>query len=519
MPVSNPYISNIDRGNAAVSGTEITVGVTLTTDASDTNEYYVTFIKDPSSTSNRHIKPGQYSFGDKTVSGQNYKASATTKINAIDDPDGATLIIKIQLYQKAIPTDLPIGQPIAQSITFLDLDIVSIASLIYMPILTAYPSAALVPDPGISPVYSDSQYNQITVNIEAHLDKLDTQQRLGVDITFEPLPTSGSLFVWSSLRHGTNLNEAKAATRLGNYFTVILSQADYEQSLYITSKDPITTKVIASNTPLSPNLFFVDVDQLYVEYDAPQPVNLIGNSVTVPAGQSSVSFDIDPDALSAPTGSHLFWMALNGNQIVYNPTDLSNIDTTISVPVMKLNTTDNPPENQTNRLQYFIQDSATGAISSSEYCPPFYIISQFQNEPDPTISNRPYNAPKLHPTPDGGIPQLIDLNYINVNDGASGLFSNTVVQPTGDITVNVYINGWDAQGNPKRNTIHPEAEYNYPIFNFKLNQADLIGYGSEPGHNTTFSTIKIEYYISNTNNINYGKYSQIASYYIDTLYP
>ena len=508
-----PSIKYISRGDSALSGFGINVGITLTADATDTSEYTVISSKDPSSTSNRHVKADPVSFKNKTVSGSNYTAIASIYIAAIHDKNNDRLIINSYLYKNGQME----GTPIKLVITFIDLGIQNPAS-----IFSAKKFTAKTVDEDDLFFPSDS-YNQIMIDLDKYKDNIDATDNIGIDIKFIPLPAN-TVSIWSSPGSGgsafvaTPATPATPAAMLDNYATVILTNSAPTSSLYITSTGSVVIQAQAG-LPIAPPLTFVEIDQQYVEYIAPQPVNLNGSVVTVPASQSVVYFNIDPDAITPSGDKRVFWMVLNGEKVVLDPIDISQVSTTISVPVAKLNTVDSQGNPLSNRLQYFIESVETGAVRSSEYGWPFEINSQFQNEPNPGITNRPYAAPVLFPTPNGGAPNLIDETYVTTNNGASGDFptgGNTADQ----YTINVFINGWDSQGNPKNNTLHP-----HPILStsgqtcdYTINPQDLLGYSVQP-HTYAFSTMQIEYYISDPTNINFGKYSRVISYKIDTVSP
>ncbi len=508
----NSSITFIPRGNSALSGFGILAAVTLTTDATDTNEYSVVFGKDPSSSSRRNVKTDKVLFKNKTASGTNYTQEASTYISSIDDNTGEKLVITAQLYK----SDQKEGSLITLPITFYNLGIQNPASIVSAKKFNANTVIATEEH------FQSVDYNQIMVNISDFITDLPAQAIIGFDINFSPLPDN-IISVWSSPGSaGTTPNlpvtPASPVTILENYVTVILTKAAYATNLYITSTEAVVTQAQAS-IPIVPLLTFIDIDQQYVMYMAPQPVNLNGNTVTVPAGQTYVYFNIDPDAISPSGDKRKFWMVLNGTKVVFDPTDISQVKPTILVPVAKLNTVDSQGNPLQNRLQYFIESFETGAVRSSEYGWPFEINSQFQNESNPNITNRPYAAPVLFPTPNGGQPNLIDETYVTTNNGASGNF------PTGgnaadQYTINVFINGWDSEGNPKNNTLHPtpKAGVTGQTCDYTIDPQDLLGYSVQP-HNYAFSIMQIEYYISDPTNINFGNYSRVISYKIDTVSP
>lgn len=512
--MANPEIKFIFRGDRALSGFGIPVGITLTADATDTNEYKVTFSKDSSSTSNRHVKTDPVSFKNKTVSGTNYTAIASTYIAAIQDQNNDNLTINAQLYKNGQME----GAPIKLVITFIDLGIQNPAFIVSAKKFTAQ---TVHED---DQFFLSSKYNQIMIDLDQYKDNIDVTDNIGVDIKFTPLPAN-TVSIWSSPGSSASafvatpvVTPATPAAMLDNYATVILTKSAPTSSLYITSTGSANIQAQAG-IPIAPFLTFVEVDQQYVEYIAPQPVNLNGNVVTVPASQSVVYFDIDPDSITSSLDKRYFWMVLNGTKVVFDPTDTSQMQPTIWVPVAKLNTVDSQGNPLPNRLQYFIESFETGAVRSSEYGWPFEINSQFQNEPNPSITNRPYAAPVLFPTPNGGQPNLIDETYVTTNNGASGNF------PTGgnaadQYTINVFINGWDSQGNPKNNTLHPtpKAGVTGQTCDYTIDPQDLLGYSVQP-HNYAFSIMQIEYYISDPTNINFGNYSRVISYKIDTVSP
>ncbi|MDP8250505.1 hypothetical protein [Pseudochrobactrum saccharolyticum] len=510
--MANPNITFIPRGDSALSGFGILAAVILTTDANDANEYSVAFGKDPSSTSRRNVKTDKVLFKNKTASGANYTQEASTYIFSINDNTGEKLIISAQLYKD----DQKEGSPITLPITFYNLGIQNPASIVSAKKFNANTVIATEEH------FQSVDYNQIMVNIHDYITDLPAQVTIGFDVNFSPLPDN-IISAWSSPGSaGTTPNlpvtPASPVTILENYVTVLLTKAAYATNLYITSTEAVVTQAQAS-IPIVPPLTFIDIDQQYVMYMAPQPVNLNGNTVTVPAGQTYVYFNIDPDAITPSGDKRVFWMVLNGEKVVLDPIDISQVSTTISVPVAKLNTVDSQGNPLPNRLQYFIESVETGAVRSSEYGWPFEINSQFQNEPNPGITNRPYAAPVLFPTPNGGAPNLIDETYVTTNKGASGDFptgGNTADQ----YTINVFINGWDSQGNPKNNTLHPQPilSTSGQTCDYTIDPQDLLGYSVQP-HTYAFSTMQIEYYISDPTNINFGKYSRVISYKIDTVSP
>lgn len=511
--MANPNIKFIYRGDSALSGFGIPVGITLTADTTDTNEYTAAFSKDSNSTSNRHVKTDPVSFKNKITSGSDYTAIASTYIAAIQDRNDDSLTINAQLYKNGQIE----GALVKLSITFIDLGIQNPASIV-----SAKRFTAKTVDESDQFFPSDS-YNQIMIDLDKYKDSIDATANIGIDIKFIPLPAN-TVSIWSSPGSGgsafvaTPATPATPAAMLDNYATVILTNSAPTSSLYITSTGSVVIQAQAG-IPIAPPLTFVEIDQQYVEYIAPQPVNLNGSVVTVPASQSVVYFDIDPDAITPSGDKRVFWMVLNGEKVVLDPIDISQVSTTISVPVAKLNTVDSQGNPLPNRLQYFIESVETGAVRSSEYGWPFEINSQFQNEPNPGITNRPYAAPVLFPTPNGGAPNLIDETYVTTNKGASGDFptgGNTADQ----YTINVFINGWDSQGNPKNNTLHPQPilSTSGQTCDYTIDPQDLLGYSVQP-HTYAFSTMQIEYYISDPTNINFGKYSRVISYKIDTVSP
>lgn len=502
--MTNPSIEFIDRGDTALSGQRIAIGVTLTADSSDQNQYSIKFEKVATSTSHRNIKSNLIPFDGLIDSGTTYTATASIYIAAVDDKDNDELGIVAKLYKNGQDT----GIATSITITFIDLNIQHIADIISVVQSIATPSTAGATS------FTQTQCNQIKVDLTSYVAKFTATQKIGIDLSFTPL-SNETASVWSDPgdTSATPATIAKAATRIGSNFILILSTAGLAASLYITSTGSFTTQAVAT-IPLQPYLIFVEVDQQYVEYIAPQPVNLIGDTVTVPPTQSAVYFNIDPDALTVTGDLRLFWMVLNGTKIVIDPVLALNMTPLISVPVVKLNTTSNTSTNQNNRLQYFVESQSSGIVRSSEYGFTFNIVSQYQNQPDPNQTTRPFAKPYLSPSPNGGIQDLIDENYITTNDGASGEFFD----PGAQVTMNIYINGWDEDGNPQGTTLHPAATLIGNKYKFKINYDDLIGYSVQPV-SYAFSTMKIEYYISDKNSPNYNVYSKIAIYKLDTVSP
>lgn len=182
--MANPEIKYISRGDSALSGFGINVGITLTADATDTNEYTVISSKDPSSTSNRHVKTDPVSFKNKTVSGSNYTAIASIYIAAIQDKNNDTLIINSYLYKNGQMEDAPIKLVI----TFIDLGIQNPASIVSAKKFTAQ---TVEEDDQFFPARN---YNQIMIDLDQYKDNINATDNIGVDIKLPLCPPILSLY-------------------------------------------------------------------------------------------------------------------------------------------------------------------------------------------------------------------------------------------------------------------------------------------------------------------------------------
>lgn len=136
--MTNPSIEFIDRGDTALSGQRIAIGVTLTADSSDQNQYSIKFEKVATSTSHRNIKSNLIPFDGLIDSGTTYTATASIYIAAVDDKDNDELGIVAKLYKNGQDT----GIATSITITFIDLNIQHIADIISVVQSIATPSTA-----------------------------------------------------------------------------------------------------------------------------------------------------------------------------------------------------------------------------------------------------------------------------------------------------------------------------------------------------------------------------------------
>ncbi|UWF60328.1 hypothetical protein [Brucella sp. 2716] len=512
--MSDPIFKAIDRGNAAVIDTGIILGVELITDPSDNSTYQVLFRKESGGNSNRHIIEKNIDFTTQIISndGQSIIRTAYYYVPPIQDSIGDTLVASGSLYKD--------GQ-LQTSFGSAKYNITFIATKIPLNqiVLISQDHTTYAPSPGhdMSTPYTDDQVARIDVILDPGTKaSMSVQDKLGIDIQIQPIPDIGVNILTNP---GDSSNAPALADRMGSYFTVVLGNTDIgsKQSLYLASESNFLAQAYLDEDSLSPPMIFLNDDETDVYYAAPHPHGLQGGVVSVPNGQTNIYFDIDASALTTQTETRIFWMASNGNKIIYPATDTEGVSNPVPVPISTLQASANPADG-TNQVQFFVEFSDSGTVSASSYGHAFTIDSQFNNQP-PEGVKRVYFAPLTFPTPSSGIPNLIDLSYILSNNGYKGQ-ADGVWNPIEDLTVNVYLNGWDSEGNPQATTLHPMLTNpgNDKALEFTIPISDLIGYGEKPVTHE-FSTIKVEYFVSNVSSKNYGNYSKLAIYKLDTVQP